>query len=74
MFYVDPRGPDIDAARKVCAWCPVRLECLRAAMRWEGSRETRYRFGMWGGLTPLERQRLYVQVTKERRARRAQQG
>ena len=42
-----------DAARDVC-WqrCPVRTDCLEAALV---NGETS---GVWGGLTPAERQRL----------------
>lgn len=51
--------PYYDEARAVCDACPVRLDCLDYALR------AKERFGMWGGLTPLERLRI------ERRARRA---
>ena len=40
------------AARLVCNPCPVRRECLAYALA-----EPEY-FGMWGGRTPQERQRL----------------
>lgn len=43
-------------ARKLCGDCPVRGECLDAALREEDS--TRYRYGMRGGLTPRERSQL----------------
>jgi WhiB family transcriptional regulator, redox-sensing transcriptional regulator len=46
-------------ARKICNACPVKSECLDHAL------DERERYGMWGGLTPLERLRI------ERRARRA---
>lgn len=39
-------------ARKVCAVCPVRVECLRFAL------DMREQFGMWGGCTPEERDTL----------------
>lgn len=45
-------------AREICASCPVRLECLEFALA------RKERFGMWGGLTPIERRRI------ERRERR----
>lgn len=37
------------AAKAVCADCPVRLECAEDAV------ETRAGFGVWGGLSPKER-------------------
>src|SRR5438552_2303299 len=45
------------AAKKICAACPVRAECLRFA---ESGPE---KFGVWGGTTPRER-------TDRRRRRR----
>ena len=40
------------AAKRVCAACPVRRECLDFALR------LREPFGIWGGLTESERRRL----------------
>ena len=36
-------------AKRVCAGCPVKLECLAAAL------DNRIEFGVWGGLTERER-------------------
>lgn len=47
-----------DEARTVCAGCPVKEICLATAL------ENKERYGMWGGLTPIERRRI------ERRERR----
>ncbi|GAA2154948.1 WhiB family transcriptional regulator [Kitasatospora kazusensis] len=41
-----------EAAKAVCAPCPVRIECRRHAL------QTREPFGVWGGLTEDERHRL----------------
>jgi len=38
------------AAKAVCAECPVRAECLEHAITHQE------RFGIWGGLNPVERQ------------------
>ncbi|MFI8103770.1 WhiB family transcriptional regulator [Streptomyces sp. NPDC086023] len=46
-----------EAARKVCAACPVRVECRRHAL---SSREP---YGVWGGLTEEERRALYVHAS-----------
>lgn len=40
-------------AKEVCGSCPVRHECLAYAMGRE--RDERWRYGLWGGLTPHER-------------------
>jgi WhiB family redox-sensing transcriptional regulator len=47
-----------DEARDLCRSCPLRSECLEHALA------AKERFGMWGGLTPIERRRI------ERTARR----
>lgn len=57
LFYPDtPVGVNhrqaYAAAREVCGTCPVKLDCLEYAMH---ERETE---GMWGGLTPLEREKV----------------
>jgi WhiB family redox-sensing transcriptional regulator len=46
---------DVAACKKVCAGCPVRRQCLEWAM------ETVESFGIWGGLTVLERRKLRQQ-------------
>lgn len=38
--------------RKMCYECPVRLQCLADAL------ESRAAFGVWGGLTEIERRNL----------------
>lgn len=38
--------------RRICAGCAVRVDCLVSALH------RRLSDGMWGGLTPLERERL----------------
>jgi WhiB family redox-sensing transcriptional regulator len=44
------------AAKKVCASCPVRIECADYAVR---SREP---YGVWGGLTEEEREAIYARI------------
>ena len=46
-----------DRAREICDGCEVRLECLRFQMAFE--EVTGRRDGMWGGLTPRERENLF---------------
>lgn len=52
IFYEkDPRQ-----AKQICAGCPVSLQCLEHAMRFEGFVSDRH--GVWGGLTCDERHTL----------------
>jgi WhiB family redox-sensing transcriptional regulator len=55
FFPVGRRGrasDDADAAKAVCARCPVRMACLRFAI------ETNQEYGVWGGTTEEERRPL----------------
>ena len=54
------------AAKRICADCPVRLQCLRDALEAEGNADTRNRYGVFGGLTAWER----TQLNRKMRARR----
>lgn len=47
-----------EKGREICMGCPIRELCLQSAM------DRRERFGLWGGLIPIERRRI------ERRDRR----
>lgn len=65
FFPTGTTGPalqQIDAAKAICARCPVLSECLAFAL------ETGQDYGIWGGLTPEERRAL------RRRNRRAHQA
>lgn len=54
-------GPIVrEAAKRVCAGCPVRGVCLADALAWERPSD---RHGVLGGLTPAERARLAHQLT-----------
>ena len=44
------------AAKAVCARCPVRVECADYAIR------AREPYGVWGGLTEEDRERIYVRI------------
>lgn len=43
-----------EAAKQVCLSCPVLEECRRHALT------VREPYGVWGGMTEAERERLYV--------------
>jgi Transcription factor WhiB len=50
-FFVE-KGGSSRPAKKVCAACPVRAECLKYAVA------NGVAFGIWGGLTERERRRF----------------
>ena len=54
MFEPAPKDyAAIDAARQICARCPIRLECLVVVLQTPGAQ------GIWGGLTTGERARVH---------------
>lgn len=57
---------DWEPARKICAECDVRETCLEWALANVPHAET----GLWGGLTPDERQKLKRQRLARRRENR----
>jgi hypothetical protein len=57
------RGGTVDfyaEGKKTCAGCPVRLDCLSHAV------EEKERYGLWGGLSPLERRRIDRRQRRQR--------
>lgn len=57
-----------DEARTHCNACPVKDECLSYALA------NKEYFGMWGGLTPIERRRIQRRERRQRlKEKRAQQ-
>jgi WhiB family transcriptional regulator, redox-sensing transcriptional regulator len=53
LFFADSRHPgDTKTAKKICARCGVRQECLTVAL------VNNERFGVWGGLNNSERRQL----------------
>jgi WhiB family redox-sensing transcriptional regulator len=50
------------SAKAICATCPVRTECLEAAL------VRREKFGVWGGASEAERRRMIRQRRALRRA------
>ncbi len=51
-FFFPSDGVGVDRARKVCAACPVKEECLEYALRY------RIEHGVWGGASERERRRI----------------
>lgn len=48
-------GVGVDAARRLCATCPVKSACLEYALR------NRIDHGVWGGTSERERRRILRQ-------------
>lgn len=46
------KGANAGPVKRVCAACPVRVQCLDYAL------ERDERFGIWGGMSERERRRL----------------
>jgi WhiB family redox-sensing transcriptional regulator len=51
-FFFPSDGVGVEHARKVCASCPVKMECLEYALRY------RIEHGVWGGASERERRRI----------------
>lgn len=59
-------GRVLNAAKEVCAGCPVREACLEFQLQMEAPVDAdvlgvQYRYGMFGGLSPRERYDLAVE-------------
>lgn len=52
------KGGRVPLAKRVCRRCDVRAECLADALEMEASPEHAGRHGIWGGLSPDERDAL----------------
>jgi WhiB family redox-sensing transcriptional regulator len=66
-FFPDGRGTTCSAAKKICAACPVTVECLTYALDYESRFDTPAPEGVYGGLAPRERARL-IAVRRGRKA------
>ncbi len=55
LFFDDKHTLTIEAAKKVCAECVVRLDCLEYAL------DNREKHGVWGGKSERERRRILRQ-------------
>ena len=51
-------GESPDAAKAICATCPVEDRCLEYALKW------REDFGVWGGKSQTERRRIRKQAKR----------
>lgn len=65
-FFPKP-GEDWKAPMNVCLTrCPVRAQCLDYAMRMEIGQDSKTRFGVWAGLSPVKRKKYEKQWLAER--------
>lgn len=64
MFYPE-WGEEGAEARRICAGCPVRVECLDHAV------VTGEKWGIWGGLNNKRRRVLRVRYQQEQQERGA---
>jgi WhiB family redox-sensing transcriptional regulator len=64
LFFSDAEAK-VQQAKRICAGCPVRAECLDEGLRAEDSS----RYGIYGGLTPDERTELVDGPQQTRRKR-----
>jgi WhiB family redox-sensing transcriptional regulator len=53
------KGESAEPAKRVCAACEVRAECLQDAL------DRGERFGVWGGLSERERRALAVRLARQ---------
>lgn len=51
-FFPEGKGGSTNAAKQLCARCPVRALCLQYAL------DTHIMHGVWGGVSPRDRARL----------------
>ena len=56
-WWFDECNSESEIAHRICSRCPVTDDCLAFAIRNEPE-ESRLRFGMFGGMTPVERHRF----------------
>ena len=58
MFFPE-KGESVRPAKRVCAGCEVRAECLQDAL------DRGERFGVWGGLSERERRTLAARLARQ---------
>jgi WhiB family redox-sensing transcriptional regulator len=67
LFFPHPgEKAKANAAKRICAACPVRQACLDDALAQEGGRGHESRFGVRGGLGPRGRRRRYDQLRQRK--------
>lgn len=54
-LWFSDHADDQAAAKRICAGCPDRADCLQKAQGLESGLAAPARYGIWGGLDPKER-------------------
>jgi WhiB family redox-sensing transcriptional regulator len=70
-FFPNNNLAGIDQARAICKTCPVRRACLADCLRHERGSKASSRWGVYAGLTPRQRERLWHKLRARRKANRA---
>jgi WhiB family redox-sensing transcriptional regulator len=65
-FFPDNNAAQIEYAKAICETCPVRRECLIDCMAHEAGRSAKSRWGVYAGLTPRQRERLYHRLRQRK--------
>jgi hypothetical protein len=69
-FFPEGNVAGVAQAREICKGCPVAQSCLQDCMASEGGKPIGSRHGVYAGMSPKQRVRLYEKLRD--RARRAQ--
>jgi WhiB family redox-sensing transcriptional regulator len=60
-FFPESGGQwDLVIARRICAGCPIKVECLNWALK------NREAYGIWGGTTYKQRLRMWVEQDRQK--------
>lgn len=71
-YWFDDTEGHFETAKQVCAQCPVKDECLADAQYVEDGRSHTGCYGVYGGLTPVERWRIRNNLPEETEEEREQ--
>ncbi|QJT04396.1 WhiB family transcriptional regulator [Streptomyces asoensis] len=67
LFFPHPgEKAKAEAAKQICASCPVRIACLEDALAEEGGRGHENRHGIRGGMAPRARRNRYEHLRRMR--------
>lgn len=61
-------------AIEICNRCPVQAECLQFALDFEAQMKPRERWGISGGLTPVQRAKVAAKQPRKKRLPKSVRG